>query len=287
MRWVDLDGAVNVRDLGGLATSDGGATRFGQLLRADNLQDLTRKDLDHLIDGFGLRHVIDLRSEAEVRLEGPGPLSERAEVALHHLSLFAEGGQHTDVEADTGPGDAGNGSHDTAVRRALALDDGAGGDTASAVLPWKARQDAVGSQRSLDFYLGYLRDRPDSVVGALRVMAYRDGAVLFHCAAGKDRTGVVAAFALEVAGVTREAIVADYVQTGERLDHILARLRASPTYAADLDTRPPDSHRPRAATMERFLAVVDEQHGGPLGWLARHGWSTDDSTALRTRLVEG
>ena len=76
-------------------------------------------------------------------------------------------------------------------------------------------------------------------------MAEPGGAVVVHCAAGKDRTGVVVALALSAAGVSREAIVADYVATGDRLEAVLARLLASPTYAADLDGKPSDVHRPR------------------------------------------
>jgi protein tyrosine/serine phosphatase len=112
------------------------------------------------------------------------------------------------------------------------------------------------------------------------------GAALVHCAAGKDRTGVVVALALAAAGVTRDAIVADYVRTADVLDAILTRLRNSPTYAEDLDDRPPDAHRPRAATMERFLETLDERAGGPLGWLAKAGFGPDDVARLRARLVD-
>src|SRR5688500_9614894 len=99
-RWIDLDGAVNVRDLGGLPTGDGRATRRGRVLRSDNLQDLTLGDIRLLVDDYALKHVIDLRSAAEVQLEGPGPLTRTPSVTVHHLSLFAEGGVHTDVAAD-------------------------------------------------------------------------------------------------------------------------------------------------------------------------------------------
>jgi protein-tyrosine phosphatase len=85
--------------------------------------------------------------------------------------------------------------------------------------------------------------------------------------------------------VPREQIVADYTATGERLEAILARLRASPAYAQDLDSRPADTHMPHAYTMEKFLTILDERHGGPLGWLRRHGWTGDDSTALRAALL--
>lgn len=89
-----------MRDLGGLATVDGGTTRFGRVYRSDNLQGLTGRDIELLVGGLKLRHVVDLRSGAEVSLEGPGPLTAVPEVNIHHLTLFAEGGRNTDVGAD-------------------------------------------------------------------------------------------------------------------------------------------------------------------------------------------
>jgi len=288
MRWIDLDGAVNVRDLGGLPTHDGRATRPGRVLRADNLQDLTPGDIDRLVTRLGVGHVIDLRSGPEVSLEGPGPLTRVARVRIHHLSLFTEGGVYTDVEADCAPE-----SPESPERVALAEQPGGAGSErpavdVDAVLPWQSRQDSgPEAERSVGHYLAYLADRPDSIVAALRVMAHEEGGSIVHCAAGKDRTGVVCALALEVAGVTREAVVADYVATGERLKPLLARLRASPTYAADLEGRPEDSHRPRAETMSRALELVDERHDGAAGWLAGHGFDAVDADALRRRLVDG
>lgn len=257
-RWIDLEGAVNVRDLGGIPTRDGDVTRFGRILRSDNLQALTRGDIARLVGEYKLRHVVDLRSTPEVTLEGPGPLSGVPEVTHHHLTLFPEGGRRTDVEADTIDGDK--------------------------VLPWHERQ-ADAELRVTGFYYGYLRDRPDAVVRALRTMARDDGAAVVHCAAGKDRTGVLCALALEVAGATREAIVADYAATGERLELVLGRLRASFTYRDDLDSRPADDHMPRPRYIEQFLGVLDERFGGPLGWLERNGWTDDDSEMMRARLL--
>ncbi|MEV4174178.1 tyrosine-protein phosphatase [Nonomuraea sp. NPDC049709] len=256
-RWIDLEGAVNARDLGGLPTRDGGRTRHGRIFRADNLQGLTPADVALLVGELKLRHVVDLRSTAEVSLEGPGPLTQVPEVRHHHLTLFAEGGRHTDVEADSIDGDR--------------------------VLPWAERV-LDEELRVTGFYFGYLRDRPDAVVAALRVMAMDDGASLVHCAAGKDRTGVLSALALEIAGATRAAIVEDYVATGERLELILKRLRGSDTYRGDLDSRPADDHMPRARYIEQFLGVLEDRFGGPMGWLARHGWTDADTAAMRSRL---
>ncbi len=258
--WVPLEGAVNVRDLGGLPTDDGARTAPGRLLRADNLQGLTPADVRRLVDDLGVRTVVDLRTTVEVDKEGPGPLTAEPRVSHRHLSLYPESGRMTDVEADS-------------------------------VLPWQTdwgragAADADADNPTVGYYLAYLRHRPDSVVEAVRTMAEPGGAVLVHCAAGKDRTGVVVALALAAAGVSRDAVVADYVATGYRLEAVLARLLASPTYAADLDGTPADVHRPRPQTMQRFLELLDERFGGPAGWLAAVGFSTDELAALRRRLV--
>lgn len=262
-RWVHLDGAVNVRDIGDLSTSDGAVTASGRLLRADNLQSLTDADVRRLVEDLGVRLVVDLRTGVEVRSEGPGPLSQDDTVAHVHLSLFPEGGDNTDFAADD-------------------------------VLPWQrddgnARTEtwpAAGPDGAAGYYLGYLRDRPDNIVAALRAISeHEEGATLVHCAAGKDRTGVVIALALTVAGVERQAIIDDYVATGEVLPQLVARLESSPTYAEDLAGRSLDSHRPMAATMERFLAALDERYGDPRGWLDEHGFDADEQDALRRRLV--
>ncbi|MEV5569783.1 tyrosine-protein phosphatase [Spirillospora sp. NPDC052269] len=270
-RWIRLEGAVNARDLGGLPTTDGRATRRGRVLRADNLQELTVTDVRVLLDDYDLKNIIDLRSDAEVRLEGPGPLTRIPSVTLHHLSLFTENTPTTGTRAAPGR---------PATRPAAEID-------MDKVLPWQTRgPEGEDADRPVTFYRGYLRDRADSIVAALRVMARTDGSALVHCAAGKDRTGVVCALALEIAGVTREAIVADYAQTGERIDAILTRLRSSDTYAADIDSHPADSHHPHATIMQGFLTRVDQEYGGTATWLRGHGWTPEDTEALRSRLLD-
>jgi protein-tyrosine phosphatase len=255
-RWVELDGAANVRDLGGLPLIDGGGTARGVLLRADNLQDLTARDVGRLVDELGVRLVVDLRTDVELRLDGPGPLERDGRAEVRHRSLYPEAGDRTDVDVGV-------------------------------IFPWRAGAAAEDESESpaVRAYLGYLRDRPDSIVAALRDAARARGATLVHCAAGKDRTGVVVALALSVAGVRRDAIVADYVATADRLEPLVARLRASSTYGPDIQGRTVASHRPRAETMERFLELLDERHGGPAGWLAQHGFGAGDAAALRERLA--
>ncbi len=264
-RWIELDGAVNVRDLGDLPTVDGGRTRRNRLIRADNLQGLTAADVRALVDEHDVRAVADLRTGVEVDLEGPGPMTREPAVDVRHLSLFPEAGRNTD---------------------AAAFD-----DDAPVVLPWQKRaesRDAADKPRlsASGVYLRYLDDRADSVIAALRLIADTDGATIVHCAAGKDRTGMIIALALAEVGVTREAIVADYAQSGERIDAILSRLRASRTYADDLGDSPADRHRPLAGTIEQVLDSLDEAYGGAPAWLRAHGWTDDDAAALRKRLLD-
>jgi protein tyrosine/serine phosphatase len=254
MPWIDIEGAANARDLGGLPTEDGGKTVPGRLLRSDNLQELTPADVARLTGEYGLSTVIDLRSTAELNSEGPAPLDAVPSVEHHHHPVLPEEGLATDVVAD--------------------------------VLLTRNERDRsrYPGNAATGHYLGYLEDRPDQIVAALRSVARAPGAALVHCAAGKDRTGVVVALALSVAGVRPDAIAADYAATGDRIDPLLARLRRSATYRADINRRPPESHRPQAATMAAFLAEMESRFGGAAAWLTAHGLSQDDLDLLRAKL---
>jgi protein-tyrosine phosphatase len=69
-RVLVWDGCVNVRDLGGLLLQDGGETQFGVIVRADSVRGLTERGWQALLD-YGVRHVIDLRRDAEVAADPP------------------------------------------------------------------------------------------------------------------------------------------------------------------------------------------------------------------------
>lgn len=257
-RWIELDGIVNMRDLGGLPTRGGGHTASGRLIRSDNLQDLTDADVEHLVEERGVTDIVDLRTDAEVHVEGPGPLRRVESLTHHHHSLIKERREDDAEEVAT---------------RAL-------------VLPWKDEQKTRDARFWADHYLGYLSARPESVSAALRVVAEAEGAVVVHCAAGKDRTGTVVAMALEVAGVPREEIVADYVLTGERLEQIIDRLMPRPAYGEALAKQTIDEQQPRAASIEAILTALDDGYGGAAGWLRAHGWSGAEVERLRDRLTE-
>jgi protein tyrosine/serine phosphatase len=253
--WIELEGAVNVRDLGGLPTSDGGTTVAGRLLRSENLQELSEGDVTRLVDELGVTTVVDLRSTNEVVIEGPAPLDALPGVRHAHHPVLKE---FIDV-SDT-------------VKAALLTELAA------------ADRERYPDDHTCGHYLGYLENRPEVVTGALRSIATAPGAAIVHCAAGKDRTGVVIALALSAAGVEPEVIVADYMATDERLEAIVGRLSRSRMYAGGVNGRPVRAHAPRAETMKAFLEQLDTRYGGVESWLAASGFTTEELGQLRVKL---
>ena len=245
-RWIALDGAVNAR-----------AVVPGVLLRADNLQALSARDVRLLIEQEALEVVLDLRTDVEVELEGPGPMAAERAVRIEHRSLYPNPAASDDRDAGT-------------------------------ISPWALLDDDDESSDESPYvraYMSYLTRRPDSVVGSVRAIARADSAVLVHCAAGKDRTGVVVALALDAAGVDRDTVVGDYLATAHRIDAIVARLVSSSTYRPGLEGRDPQELAPVPGTMERFLELVDERLGGSVSWLSAHGLSDPDLRRLQRRLA--
>lgn len=223
-RSLGLKGAVNARDLGGYSTADGRVLRSGVALRSDGLHRLDDQDLERLA-GLGLRQIVDLRSLDEVREAGadrvPGlPVADisaaelSAEpvtverttpdgITLHHLPVFA-----ADFDIYVALRDA-LADRDPVKQREL-LGDGKAGEMMSGLYRWFVT-DAVA------------RDRFAAV---LRLLAAPDGPpVLFHCTAGKDRTGWTAALVLTALGVDRETVFDDYlltnVRSGAIIEHIV------------------------------------------------------------------
>ena len=265
--WIELDGVVNMRDVGGLPTVDGGHIFSGRLIRSDNLQDLPPESVEHLVEDLGVTDVVDLRTLVEVAKEGEGPLTSRSEVRIHHFTLYPENSQESGIPPGErelpwvgDPGDV----------------DGDGRDAAAA----PPDHDDYWSGH----YLSYLAQRPDSVVAALRAIADSPGTVIVHCAAGKDRTGTVVGLALHLAGATDEAVMADFEASAERVPRILERLQRRPSYAVNLSGKMVDQQSPRADTMRQLLTVLDTRFGGLESWLAAQGWTEEDTARLRAKL---
>lgn len=137
-------------------------------------------------------------------------------------------------------------------------------------------------------YLGYLSDQPANIVAAVRRLAAPDaGPTLVHCAAGKDRTGVLVALVLDAVGVQRAAVVADYALSAERVEAMFRRWTTAAGEPMPADLTP---HLPRAEVMTEVLAHLDAEYGtagagGAAGWLRRNGVDRAALARLTARLT--
>jgi protein tyrosine/serine phosphatase len=224
-RWVDLEGAFNVRDLGGLPAG-GHVTARNVVYRGDSLDDVTPSDIEFLTGHVGLRTVVDLRGPEESRAER-GWMSH-AGIRYQRIPLFDLTGEAT-----------------AGVRRAMATD-----------VPAAYRE-----------MLALAAPAVAEVVSVVAGVRSAGGPALVHCAAGKDRTGIVVAVLLAAVGVDDEAIVADYLATGERLGTVRAALRRRAVYAESPGPLPAFSAEP----IEAVLEVLRGQPGGANGFLSRAG----------------
>jgi protein-tyrosine phosphatase len=244
-RWIELDGADNMRDLGGLPVTGGERTRFRRLLRSGTLQDLTEDDVTYLITAVGVRTVVDLRLSDEAEREGSA-LSGIPAVRYLSLPLSSAGRTRSDTVADA------------------------------------AEMDIVAH------YLAILEGSGKNIVRAARLFADEMNLpAVFHCAAGKDRTGVLAAVLLDAVGVSTEAVIADYALTAQRMRQISARLLRLETYREmqALSRGIKGAATADEASMAEFLDGMRGRYGGGADYLAAQGMSRGELAALRAALI--
>ncbi|WBU53765.1 tyrosine-protein phosphatase [Paracoccus sp. SCSIO 75233] len=136
----------------------------------------------------------------------------------------------------------------------------------------------------LALYCEALVERGAALAQVMRVIANAPGGVLFHCTAGKDRTGIVAAFLLQLAEVPQAEVIADYSLTTQysppMFAAMLAELRAR---GEDFDLSSP-LLKSEATTMEAFLDHLRQTYGDAETYLVRHGLTEAEIAALRMRM---
>jgi protein-tyrosine phosphatase len=250
MTQIALEGAHNVRDLDGLA-ADSANTRVGVLLRSDALDALTPSDVEVLVDGYGLAHVIDLRSRAERLEKGRGLLGQSA-VRYSDLDVVDEA--------------------NLARRQENRSSSFAAGIDPNVIIA--------------DGYVELLELGAPAFVAALESIVAPGGApALVHCAIGKDRTGVLVALLLGASGVDREAIVADYALSHQTMGHIREQLEQSEAFQALARQIPAFVFDATPQTMELFLDRLDARWGGAAGYFTANGVDPDVIDQWRGILV--
>ncbi|MGW3039477.1 tyrosine-protein phosphatase [Kitasatospora sp. NPDC001159] len=146
-----------------------------------------------------------------------------------------------------------------------------------------------------EFYVLLAESAPEAVTAAVEAAA-RPGAVLLHCAAGKDRTGLLTALLLDLLGVPADLIVADYARTADVLPQIFANLaerhrtalngqgatRVTDSGGRHLSIPAPLLEAP-AEAMSVFLASVRTRHGGAAAFLPACGVAAATLGAFRAK----
>jgi protein tyrosine/serine phosphatase len=251
-RHIRLEGVENFRDYGDYASAAGKRLQAGRLYRSASHARATDADLE-VMDGLNLAVIVDLRRPGE-RERDP--------------SRRSAGFKGQVIQNDEG--------------------EAAGDD------PWWnfVRSCDLSEDAFRGYLLNYYREAPfvgrhvDLFSRYFQALAQAEGPVLIHCAAGKDRTGVLAALTHHVAGVHQDDIVEDYLLTNNP-ERIAARAPMVAQVIATETGRTPTDAAIRAAigVEAEYLAeafrAIDAQHGGVDAYLEQ---SLGVDTALRSKL---
>ena len=153
-----------------------------------------------------------------------------------------------------------------------------------------SEDDLVATTGAVDFlrerYLDMLGSGAESIARIVDLVA--DGTpLLFHCAAGKDRTGVVAAVLLGLAGVPRDDIAADYHATAGAMAAFVDWLTVTYPEALDsMTSQPPEYLEAPQDAMATFLDEVDARYGSMEAYVLGLGVDAESIDALRAALVD-
>jgi protein-tyrosine phosphatase len=253
-----IDGTHNARDLGGIPLGGGAVVVPGVVFRSDALATLTPAGVQALLD-LRIGTAIDLRTDNE-RLRAPDVLPAGGETRLVELSILG-------------------GAMDELVKQLLP----SGDRTTLSQEQIAALVEQIPTLEEL--YVAILQTSAPQFAQVARTVAQsvdtERPAVLFHCTAGKDRTGIAAALLLSAAGADRDAIVADYELTqanlagafADALTGLITQLGIPLVPRLEtLATKSP------ASAITAALDWVDANHGDAAGYL-RSGGLTDAELA--------
>jgi protein-tyrosine phosphatase len=243
-RRLQWDGCLNVRDLGGFTTRDGRRTRTGALVRMENPAHLSAEGLQAML-AHGVTTVIDLRYPMEIK----------------HYPHLTEAIQTHNIE------------NAPLIVNIPLLDEG------------NRPEDDEAFTRSRDEWHARVIDTAGNAVAAImRTIAHADpGAVVVHCAAGKDRTGIVSALVLDLVGVPRADIAADYALSEQWL------LPRTEEWLTHMDETQHEQVRRQMATppeyMQFALDYTYTKHGSTENYLRTVGLTDHEIAALRARML--
>ena len=217
--WIKLDSLMNVRDLGGMPTEDGRHIMPHRLLRSGILSEGTAEDLKTLVDEYDLRTVVDLRGDEEIS-SSPDPVLEGVRYIKNPILESRSLGIMQDDDIETA-----------------------------------AKKMPEGFEHMIQVYETFVRD--DRAISHLKqffgyVLENKEGAILWHCTAGKDRTGTAAALLEMTLGVPQDLVMEDYLYTNTCSKEVVDRIMAEILIQTD-NERTIESARAMMTAHEEYL----------------------------------
>jgi protein-tyrosine phosphatase len=147
------------------------------------------------------------------------------------------------------------------------------------------RPAAPSGQVLLRQYLDHLDADPNLPLAVETVASAVAHPTLLHCAAGKDRTGVVAALVELNIGIEVEQVVADYMATAANMEAVLAQFRRWPHYARRMAVLPAEIYRCEEHVIRGLVKAIDERYGGARAWALSRGVPPEALDQLSDRLL--
>jgi len=251
-QFLPVKGITNARDLGGYTTKDGRTVRSGLLFRSASLADAKDKDLAYLA-GVPAVKVVDFRLDFELRGKEDRPVPGADYVRLPVNSSGADINGEDAKEID---------KHKNFNVRKFIL-----------IAAFNKRAQAI----AREMYPTMVTNAScqQQFAAFLRLLVDTDGAVLFHCTQGKDRTGLASAYILSALGVDRETVIADFDATNAIYAKDVKKLSRRVRFLGGKDEEVEVVKALIGANTDNFvkaLELIDAQYGsmdaylrGPLG----------------------
>lgn len=269
---LSLTGVDNARELGGYTTEDGKTVKRGVLLRTAKLVNATEEDIARLLSAYHLAVDVDFRGDNEVG-RAPDPVMEGVEYLNIHI-LDDSMGPSEELEAEIAALEAQGVEIDKITEIRLFMKYGGFTD-----------------QIYVDFLSSDVGKAGYSRFFQALLALPEDGAILFHCSQGKDRTGCGAMLILFALGVDEETVMADFMLTNEYNAALIAEERQylieNGVGEDELETFMKSMDQVFPEFMENAIQWMTEAYGSPLGYITGAlGVTDEDIQLLRDHFLE-
>ncbi len=134
-------------------------------------------------------------------------------------------------------------------------------------------------------YVDILENHKEALRREIRIIAGESEGIIFHCTAGKDRTGVTAMLILAVCGVCEDQIIADYASSGDNNRAVTMRQLAQLKDSGITDI-PMEIFESDPDTMRRTLDYLNERYGGPVNYMKTIGVTGEEMQKIREKMLE-